>query len=399
MKVLALGYLPKWRGGRQLTGLATGIFDLHDSVNNLNDDINITIAATDVFVDETIVEHTPIIGWTKILLIKHAIIRFYKLPFLFCKAIWINRKTKIMPVTDTFAKLLMLDRAIEKDKPDVIHLHGAAYAIFIKALWRNIKPVVLRLHGLNGFDTTIPNYEKYRVIEKEIISYNFKFVTFVTNDICNDWKEKYGSFNCPMIPVINGYNSDVFFPPTNKIEKKYDLITISGISDRKGQGRVIDALNLLKNEGINLSYLVVGNGDKEYTDLIKRKAKEYKVNVEFMNYCPQNKLNELLWKSKWFIQPSASEGFGKTYVESIAAGTPVILPKHLPIVREKDVLTPINSVVHEDESVNSIYECLKEIDFSIEYDYLIVSRSISQLSWDNIAKRYISIYKEHCFDE
>lgn len=396
MKVLALGYLPKWRGGLQTTGLATGIFDLHDTVNALNQGIEVVLAATDVFRDETIVEHTRVVGWNKRLLVSHSFKRFYRMPFFFSKALWISRRTKLISVLDTFSKLVMLDRAIDKVNPDVLHLHGAIYAYFTNALWRNKLPVVLRLHGLNGFDETINNYDRYRVIEKEIISFNYKFVTFVTNTICENWKLKYGSFKCPMIPIVNGFNGNVFYPPANKIEKKYDLITISGISDRKGQGRVIDALKLLKDEGIDLSYLVVGNGDVDYTAEIMAKAKADGLKVDFMDYYPQDKLSELLWKSKWFIQPSASEGFGKTYVESIAAGTPVILPKHLPIVQEKGLLTPINCLLTKDESVESIYNCLKEIDFDSCYDFRVVANSIARFSWAGLGESYISVYKKYC---
>jgi len=396
MKVLALGYLPKWRGGLQTTGLATGIFDLHDTVNELNHGIDVTLVATDVFRDEAVVEHTKVVGWSKWLLVNHSIKRFYRLPFFLTKAIWISRRTKLISVLDTFSKLVMLDRAIDKVNPDVLHLHGAIYAYFTNALWRNKLPVVLRLHGLNGFDETINNYDRYRVIEKEIISFNYKFVTFVTNAICENWKLKYGSFKCPMIPIVNGFNGNVFYPPANKIEKKYDLITISGISDRKGQGRVIDALKLLKDEGIDLSYLVVGNGDVDYTAEIMAKAKADGLKVDFMDYYPQDKLSELLWKSKWFIQPSASEGFGKTYVESIAAGTPVILPKHLPIVQEKGLLTPINCLLTKDESVESIYNCLKEIDFDSCYDFRVVANSIARFSWAGLGESYISVYKKYC---
>ena len=393
---MALGYLPKWRGGLQTTGLATGIFDLHESVNGLDQNIDVIIAATDVFRDETVVEHTRVVGWTKRLLINHAIKRFYRLPFFISKALWISWHTKLISVLDTFSKLVMLDRAVDKVNPDVIHLHGAIYAYFTIALWRNKRPVVLRLHGLNGFDKTIQNYERYRVIEKEIVSFDYRFVTFVTKDICEDWKVKYGSFKCPMIPIVNGYNGNVFYAPENSIKKKYDLITISGITDRKGQGRVIDALKLLKDEGIALSYLVVGNGDVEYIAEIKAKVKAYGLNVKFMDYCPQDKLSELLWESKWFIQPSASEGFGKTYVESIAAGTPVILPKHLPIVQEKGLLTSLNSLLTKDESVESIYNCLKNIDFDSCYDYRVVANSITSYSWAGLGEKYISVYKKYC---
>lgn len=396
MKVLALGYLPKWRGGRQLTGLATGLFDLHNSVNELKTDVEVIIAATDVFKDESLVEATPIIGWNKSLLIKHAVKFFYRLPFFLLKSFWISRETGLSPVVDTFAKLLLLDRAVEKVNPDVIHLHGAVYAFYVKAIWKNKIPVVLRLHGMNGYDESVDDYQKFRVIEKRILDFNYRFVTFVTNDVCEDWKVKYGSFKCPMIAVINGYNSNVFYPPTHPVNKRYDLITISGISERKGQGRVIEALQKLKSDGIELSYLIVGNGDEQYTDKIKNEAKTNKLRVDFLNYCPQNELSVLLWESKWFIQPSASEGFGKTYIESIAAGTPVIIPKHLPIVKEKEILSEVNACMHENESVESIYHCLSSMNFSKNIDYNKVSESIKHLSWNNLAQIYVSIYKRYC---
>lgn len=396
MKVLALGYLPKWRGGRQTTGLATGIFDLHDAVNEQNEGVEVTIVATDVFKDKVQVEHTPVLGWTKSLLLKHVIKRFYRLPFFIRKASWISRRAVFMPYMDTLAKLLLLDMAIDEVQPDVIHLHGDNYAYFVNALWHNNLSVVLRLHGMDGFDSTIKGYKELRRVEKEIVGFKYNFVTFVTKDVCEDWKIKYGTFNSPMIPIINGFNGNVFFPPTTPDNYKYDLITISGVSDRKGQGRVIEAMRKLKQDGINLSYLVVGNGDENYLKAIKENAKKYEVNVEFLDYCPQNKLNELLWCSKWFIQPSASEGFGKTYIESIAAGTPVIIPKHLPIVKEENVLSDINSVLHENESVESIYACLRELDFQKKPDVMKVSKSVEHLKWCNIAKVYLEIYKKYC---
>ena len=82
-KVLALGYLPKWRGGKQSSGLATGLFDLHDAINEVCSDIDVTIAATDIFKEHYHTSHTNVLGWTKVLLCKHMIKRFYRLPFFF----------------------------------------------------------------------------------------------------------------------------------------------------------------------------------------------------------------------------------------------------------------------------------------------------------------------------
>lgn len=392
--VLALGYIPKWRGGRQSTGLATGLFDLHDAVNEVSDEYEVTIAATDVFKKHFKSAHTPILGWTKGILLWHMIKRFYRLPYFVSKAFsFHNRYSSIVPFVDTFVKLVFFDYAIDENKPDIIHLHGAIYALFIEALWNNKRPVALRLHGMNGYDSTIFGYEDYRKLEKDILKNEYAVVTFVTTNVCEDWKVKYGSFGCPMIPIINGFNKEVFFTTDKPVEKKYDLITISGVQERKGQGRVIEAMKMLKDEGVNLSYLVVGSGNKEYVDSIKNYAAANELNVEFMEYCAQDKLNEFLWSSKWFIQPSASEGFGKTYIESAAAGIPFILPSHLPIVKEAGVVSLANSRMTKDESSEEIFETLKNINFNEPYNPTLVADSVSHLAWQSLALEYQNIYK------
>ena len=72
MKVLAFGYVPKWKGGKQLTGLATGIFDLHNAINDLDNDIRVTLAATDIHLSETKIDSTSVLGWNKRILLKFA---------------------------------------------------------------------------------------------------------------------------------------------------------------------------------------------------------------------------------------------------------------------------------------------------------------------------------------
>jgi glycosyltransferase involved in cell wall biosynthesis len=225
---------------------------------------------------------------------------------------------------------------------------------------------------------------------------SFEKVTFVTNSICEEWKEKFGNFNCEMISVLNGYNQELFKPlkSVEVIKKQFDLITISGVSERKGQGRVIEAIHNLKNQKLDLSYLVIGSGEKEYMDTIKKYVSDNKLDVTFIDYLPQEKLVTYLHQSKYFILPSITEGFGKVYIESIGAGVPVIIPKHLPLSKEKGVLNETNSVFILDYSVKSIEVGLKKI-FNSDFYYSTqkVSATMKQLQWKNIAKQYKDIYQ------
>lgn len=391
-KILALGYIPKWKGGLQKTGLATGLFDLHDSVNALNDEYEIIIAATDIFQKEFQIDHTRIVGWTKIALLMHSLKRFYRLPKFLMGGLFF---LKYLPLNDSigmFMKLIFLDYAIEKESPTIIHLHGCIYGLCRRYIWRDDIPVVLRIHGINGFDSTIKRYREYRIMEQKLTSLKFCFVTFVTGAICNEWREKYGFFQCKMIPIINGYNPQLFFCTSEDIIPQYDIVTISGLSERKGQGRVLEAMKILKDEGLILKYAVVGDGPSSFFKSLVDYSSENELDVDFYDYCSQNKMNYYLWRSRFFILPSASEGFGKVFIESLAAGIPVILPKNLPIVAEKGLFSSVNSILMEDSSVESIVNALRSVK-SFRRNNLEISNSVNAFKWESVSRMYIDLYK------
>ena len=390
-KVLALGYIPKGKGGRQVSGLATGLFDLHNAVNELGAGVQVFIAATDIFDERKEIDSTIVLGWSKIKIIFHALKRFYRIPFFIISAYSLMKYKPIASFLREFSKLLFLDYAIDIVQPNYIHLHGCFYALYSNMIWHKGIPVVLRVHGINGFDSTITYYDIYKKIEKAIIALPFKEVTFVTSSICEEWKNKIGSFSCPMTPIINGFNSKVFYPSQDACEKKYDLITIAGLQERKGQIRVMEAMKKCNEAGKKYSYVIVGDDSKEYGKVLKEYAKSNDLNVKFTGYLTQKEANSYLWASKYFIQPSATEGFGKVYIESIGAGVPVILPKHLPIVQDKGILNDYNALLTEDESAESIYNLLVSLG-DYNYDRFKLANTVNHLSWSNIASQYVKLY-------
>ncbi len=391
--ILAFGYIPKSKGGKQLTGLATGIFDLHNTVNLLNSECKIIIAATDIHLRKTIIENTEVVGWNKFILtdyiLKHPIRCLYFL-FKTLKVYKFRQKNFLF-------KLIFLDYAIELIKPDAVHFHGTSGALLSTGLWNKKQNKILRLHGINGFDASIPLYKMHRKLEKFVTGLHFITVTFVTKGIRDEWEEKFGSFNCPMIPVLNGFNQYLFTPKketeSSLHSMKYDLITFSGVSERKGQHRVVEAIYNLKIEGINLTYLIIGSGEQNYLNKIKKFVEVHNLDVTFVDYLPQAEIVSHLYQSKYFILPSISEGFGKVYIESIGAGIPVIIPKHLPLAQESDILTETNSVLIDDSGIESITNVLREISNKEKLNSdVVISKSVKTLQWDKIAKQYVDIY-------
>ncbi|MDA3779552.1 MAG: hypothetical protein PF487_04910 [Bacteroidales bacterium] len=165
--ILAFGYIPKGKGGKQTTGLATGIFDLHDAVNAINSDYKIIIAATDIHKDEIKIDNTNVIGWNNKSLIKQAIKHPLRILYFSYRSLILFLKfNKLIPFYNTLAKLIFLDYAIEITKPDLIHFHGTSGALLSTGLWNKKIKKILRLHGINGFNSSYTYFKIHQNIER-----------------------------------------------------------------------------------------------------------------------------------------------------------------------------------------------------------------------------------------
>ena len=87
------------------------------------------------------------------------------------------------------------------------------------------------------------------------------------------------------------------------------------------------------------------------------------------------------------ILPSASEGYGLVFTESIACGIPVVLPKDLPICEEPHLLSEENSVFLESCASDAIFDFLSKIQ-SFTFDRKIVADSLPDLSWEKVGLAY-----------
>lgn len=124
------------------------------------------------------------------------------------------------------------------------------------------------------------------------------------------------------------------------------LLTVGRISGKeryKGQDRVIEAIPALLAAGHDVLYLVAGDGD----DLprLQRLAIATGVSerVRFLGAVPDGDLPDLYRAADLVVMPSTGEGFGITYLESMACGTPAL---GLAIRGDRDALAPILRLLH-----------------------------------------------------
>jgi len=103
--------------------------------------------------------------------------------------------------------------------------------------------------------------------------------------------------------------------------KSIRIISVSNLHEGKGIDLTIQALALLKNQGIeNWSYTIIGDGDqKKYLEKLVNQLR-LDNQVIFKGNCPHDKVYANLEKSDIFCLPSYREAFGIAYVEAMAHG-------------------------------------------------------------------------------
>ena len=192
MNILSFGHIPSSEGGRQSSGLANVIYQLAYNCAR-QDDINMTLSATDVFVPKLQKDNLTIMGWTKGLLVKHAI----KHPCVFLKIMVDTLKNIINyrhleSLPRLFFKKLFLDYSIKKVRPQVVHLHGALAILYFPVIPSNIK-IIVTLHGNVGNDINIPNHSTYAKLERLIVKSNrIDTLCVIANMLENIFREEYG---------------------------------------------------------------------------------------------------------------------------------------------------------------------------------------------------------------
>lgn len=385
MKILSFGYIPSNVGGRQTNGLANVIYQLAYHVAK-QDGTDMTLAATDVLMPKLHKDKLSIMGWTKGILIRYALMHpmigaKILLNTLGCKA----KYPSLVSVPELFFKSLLLDYAIREVKPQVLHLHGAISLLYLPLIQNNIK-VIVTLHGNVGDDPNIINHLTYAKLEASLMkSKRIDQLCLIASSLENIFRTEYGDIVPPVKIILNAYDDKVFYL-TEKNNKKLTLCTIASYSDRKGQYRVIEAL---KNSGCDYRYLCIGHISKNDKAMLEEKAKG--LDFKWLGVKTPTEIREILAECDYMILPSSSEGFGLVYLEAIACGVPVIIPQHLPLAQEGNILNERNAIRIADSSSKAIEAVLPSLQKRV-WNRKVVSDSIISYTWDNIAKEYVTQY-------
>lgn len=212
-----------------------------------------------------------------------------------------------------------------------------------------------------------------------------------------------GIANDKIIVIPNGTDPEYFNPEVSyediikkhRLEDKKIIFSVSRLVERKNFGKVIEILPDLLKEVPNAVYIIGGTGSmRENWEQI---AKDNKVEdiVKFVGHIPEEELPKYYTMSDVFVMPSIEieknceiEGFGITFLEANACGTPVIGGRSggiqdAIIDGETGLLVTPDS---KDEIQDSLISILKSPSYAKSLGGSGRKRVEEELNWKNITK-------------
>jgi glycosyltransferase involved in cell wall biosynthesis len=243
----------------------------------------------------------PTTTWSeKIKMFKKNNVRFYQIPLIPTPRSIPLLKTRFPCNVRAFFQLSTI---IQKEKPDVAHLHGAGF-LFIDIMARKLikagVPYIVTNHGNPGkiFKSNAFVQKVWSIYTRFFLEPTLKCahaITFVSDYIKNDKINKYLQKS---VTIYNGIDPTWArsIKKTVDIRKKYSIsprekiiFTVGRISEMKGIREMISALPRLIKAGMDIRYLVMGRiGDlaykKKLDQLIHKLHLEEK--VTFVGFLP-----------------------------------------------------------------------------------------------------------------
>jgi Glycosyltransferase len=219
---------------------------------------------------------------------------------------------------------------------DIIFIHDIFTCFYYLKYRRNKKKIVLVLH--NNGDTfnmikwnygTIEKslYFKYLLkIENCVIS-NVDFIGFVAKKPLDNFSKLHPFVETDkLFYVYNGIKSLNNTKPIlleRESDKKYRLVCVASISERKGQRVLLEALTQIDKSILSqIELTFVGDGllRNELEEFVKFKALDE--NVKFKGVLKD--VSGILTSSNIFILPSLDEGFPISILEAMSLKLPII---------------------------------------------------------------------------
>jgi teichuronic acid biosynthesis glycosyltransferase TuaC len=191
----------------------------------------------------------------------------------------------------------------------------------------------------------------------------------------------------------NGVDTDLFRPPTNRIQirailglKGPTLISVGGLIERKGHHRTIEAMRHLP--GFELIIAGEGPEHERLSNLITEHALADRVRL--LGPRPHPELPDLYGAADASVLASSREGWANVLLESMACGTPVVAAN---IWGNPEVVrAPAAGVIYEPNTPECIAAGVRRLFASLPHR--TATRAYAEpFSWDDTTAGQLALFR------
>ena len=292
-------------------------------------------------------------------------------------------------------------------KPALIATHFALYGLpILDILWRNAH--VVHFHGPWAYESEAEGESSRSVffkrgIEGAIYASARRFVV-LSQAFRDVLIQRYRVREDRVDIVPGGVQADAFDTGLSRAEAREKLgwpqdrailVTVRRLARRMGLENFIEAVDRLRKQEPGMLAVLAGTGPLagELADLVERK--NLKDHVKLAGFVPDADLPVAYRAADLSVVPSiALEGFGLVVLESLAAGTPVIvtpvggLPEVVSAL-SKDLILDGSSANHLAEGLATRLSALGKLPS----DTACQAYAKDNFDWPVIAKRVVGVYK------
>ena len=205
---------------------------------------------------------------------------------------------------------MAIKEAKRQSKPYLVEVVGCAW----DSLWN---------HSWKGKMAALPSYFAMKRAVKEA-----QYAIYVTNEYLQQRYSCRGiSIGCSDV-TLKPIDDAILEKRISKIQNSTENIVVGTTAavnvHYKGQQHVIEALGILKSQGIsNYGYQLVGSGDQSCLKTIAQKCGVLG-QVKFLGSLSHERVFEWLDNIDIYIQPSLTEGLPRSLVEAMSRGLPCL---------------------------------------------------------------------------
>ena len=275
----------------------------------------------------------------------------------------------------------------------IIHTHwslSAGIGCLGKLISRKSCPIVATVHGSDIFQAT---QNPLGAILTRLILQGCNRVTGVSQALVNE-VIKLGLRPDKVSVISNGVDIEQFKPFPFHLRQN-SILFVGSLIERKGLRFLLSALPDVFRAFPNYHLLVVGEGPQY--PMLKQMSESLGIaeKVIFLGFRSHDQVRSLMQRSRLLVLPSTEEAQGVVLLEALACGTPVVASKvgGIPevITPEVGILVPCADALALSEAILSV---LSDNNRWLNMSTQARMRAETLYRWDQIAKRWISIYTE-----